>query len=256
MSPSNEQILIDYLDNILDGEDRQQAEKLIGDDAAAAKELADLQFSVELVREVGVLEQVQEVRNSFAAGAKLVPMQKKENGAVVRSFSRNVFRVAAMVVVILGAASVYKYSNTTTASIFNENYASYELTSSRGTNNDGDLETAYRNKNWTGAETAFSQLTAKTAKSWFLAGMASMELKKYDQATAYFKEVIKINSNSSEPVYQDEAEYYQAMSWLAAQHPAEGLAILKKIRSDKDHLFYKKANAINALDLKVLDIKY
>ena len=56
-------------------------------------------------------------------------------------------------------------------------------------------------------------------------------------------------------VYQDEAEYYLGMSYLAAKQPAEGVAILKKIRADKDHLFYKKASAISALDLKLLELK-
>lgn len=240
MSPSNEQILIDYLDNTLEGSDRLQAEKLIREDTAAAKELADLQFSVELIREVGVLEQVQEVRKSFDASAKVVPLQKKETGAVVRSLSKNVFRVAAMIVLVLGALSVHKYANTTTGSVYNDNFSSYELSGSRGAGNDGDLEKAYRNKNWTGVENAFSLQTVKTAKSWFLAGMADMEQKKYDQAITSFAEAININRNSADPVYQDEAEYYQALAYLAAKNLQKVWPFLKKSGAIKTISFIKK----------------
>lgn len=256
MSLSNEQILIDYLDNRLEGADRLEAEQLIRANAAAAQEMEALQFSVELIREAAVLDQVQEVRKTFHATAKVVTLQKKENGAVVRSFSKNALRIAAMVLVLLGAASVYKYSVTSTSSVYEQNFASFELATSRGSNNDGELEKAYRNKNWTAVESIVAGQKDRTQKSWFLAGMAEMELKNYEKAIVSFDTVLQLNQKNTEPYFQDEAEYYLALSHLGAKQPEQAVAILKKIRSDKDHLFYKKASAIPAIDLKVLDIKH
>lgn len=255
MSFSKEQILIDYLDNSLGGEELVKAEQLIREDASAASELEYLRFSVELIREAAVLEQVNAVRTSFSAGAKVVSIEKKESGAVVRSFSKNMLRIAATVLLLVGAASMYKYSTTNASSVYNQNFASFDLSTSRGSNNDGELEKAYRNKNWTAVESLFSVQKEKTVKSWFLAGMAEMELKNYTAAIVSLNEVITLNKTYTESYYQDEAEYYLALSYLGANKPAEGVAILKKIRGDKDHLFYKKASAIPALDLKLLELK-
>jgi len=254
MSHSKEEILIDYLDNRLEGAERLEAEQLIREDATAAQEMENLLFSVNLIREAALLEQVMDVRKEFSSGAKVVPFQKKEGGAVVRSFSKNFLRIAAMVLLLLGAGGVYKYSATTSSSVYNENFASFDLETSRGANNDGELEKAYRSQNWTSVKNIFSTQKEKTIKSWFLAGMADMELKNYATAIGSFKEVINQNKNS-DAYYQDEAEYYLALAYLGANQSGEGLALLKKIRNDKDHLYYKKARAIPALDLKMLELK-
>jgi len=255
MSRSNEEILIDYLDNRLEGEERLGAEQLIREDAAAAQELESFRFTVELIREAAVAEQVMEVRKSFYSTAKVVAIRKKESGAVVHSFSKNVLRVAAIVLLLVGASGVYKYSITNTSSVYEQNFTSFDLETSRGSNNDGELEKAYRNKNWTGVENIFNAQKEKTIKSWFLAGMANMELKNYTAAIISFNEVVSLNKRGAESYYQDEAEYYLAMSYLAAKQPKDAVTVLKKIRSDKDHLFYKKASSISALDLKVLELK-
>jgi tetratricopeptide (TPR) repeat protein len=255
MSLSKEEILIGYLDNTLEGENRLSAEQLIREDASAAQELDTLRFSVELVREAAVLEQVTAVRTAFNSAAKVVPFQKKESGAIVRSFSRNALRIAAMLLLVVGAASVYKYTITSSSSVYDQNFTSFDLSTSRGNNNDGEMEKAYREKNWTAVENIFTGQKDKTSKSWFLAGMADMELKNYPAAILSFNEVMNINRNNTDPYFQDEAEYYLALSYLAAKKPTEGVAILNKIRSDKDHLFYKKASAIPALDLKLLELQ-
>ena len=255
MSANKEEILIDYLDNRLEGEERLSAEQLIREDPAAAQELAEFEFSVELIREAALLEQVIGVRKEFNT-AKVIPLQKKESGVVKGSFSRNALRIAASVLFLVGAASVYKYSVTSTASVYEQQFSSFELGASRGNNHEGELETAYRNKNWTAVENIFTAQKEKTTKSWFLAGMADMELKNYAVAILSFQEVIKLNRNNPAPSYQDEAEYYLAMSWLAAKQPVPAVAMLRKIRQDKEHLFYKKASAMSALDLQLLELKH
>lgn len=256
MTPGNEQLLIDYLDGVLDADQRRHAEQLINEDETAAAELAHLQMSVELVREAAVLEQVTGVRKLFESASITAAPEKKESGAIVRSFSRNVFRVAAMVVLVLGATAVYKYSITTNTSVYSQNFTSFELETSRGANNDGELETAYRNKNWNGVEGIFSRLTERSPKTFFLAGMAAMELKEYDKAITYFNAVMSLNTKNANQAYQDEAEYYLGLAYLGAKKTNEGVVILRKIRSNKDHLFYQKASSIKAIDLELLEIKY
>src|ERR1041385_321048 len=130
MSHSKEEILIDYLDNRLEGAARLEAEQLINEDATAAAEMENLAFSVDLIREASVLEQVMDVRKEFAATAKVVPFQKKQGGVVVHSFGKNLMRIAAMVLLLLGAGGVYKYAATTSSSVYNESFVSFDLETS------------------------------------------------------------------------------------------------------------------------------
>jgi tetratricopeptide (TPR) repeat protein len=255
MSLNNEILLIDYLDNGLEAQERLDVEQLIREDAEAAKELEHLLFAVELIREAGLKEQVAAVRKEFQPTAIVKSIEPQSKGGVVRSLYKNAFRVAAMALLLVGAAALYEYSVTNTSTVFDKYYTSFDLNTSRGNDNDGSIEKAYRNKDWTAVQNIFEGQKEKNSKSWFLSGMAAMELKNYDKAIISFKEVINQNKGKADEYFQDEAEYYLAMSYLAAKQPAEGLAILKKIRADKNHLFNKKASEIPAMDLKVLEIK-
>ena len=256
MSLSNEEILINYLDNNLEATDRLQVEELLRLDADSAKELEQLQFSVALIREAGLKAQVAAVRNDYQSAAKVVPMQAQTgNTAVVRSLYKNVFRVAAMVLLLLGAAAIYEYSATNSYGMFEKNYASFDLNTSRGNNDDGEIEKAYRNKDWAAVKNIFAANKENSTKAWFLSGMAELETKNYDKAIASFKEVMNQNKGKANEYFQDEAEYYLAMSSLAAGHTTDGVTILKKIRADKNHLFNKKASEISSLDLTALGLK-
>jgi tetratricopeptide (TPR) repeat protein len=252
---SNEQILIDYMDNTLKAEDRLKVEQLILEDREAANELKRLQFSVALIREAGLHGQVAAVRKEFHSGAIVTSIKKQAGSAVVRTLYKNVFRVAAMVMLLLGAAAVYEYSTTSSSGVFNKYYNSFDLNTSRGNTNEADIEKAYRNKDWTSVKNLFNGQKEKNIKSWFLAGMADIELKNYDNAIVSFKEVINQNKGKTDKYFRDESEYFLAMSYLATNQTAEGLIILREIRADKNHLFNKKATEISSMDLKVLEWK-
>jgi len=255
MSRTKEEILIDYLDNNQNEGERLEAEQLISGNAAAAQDLENYRLSVELVREAAVLDQVTEVRRNFQPGAKVVTMENKAGGAVVRSFSKNVMRIAVMLLLLVGAAGIYKYSATTSSSVYEHNFASFDLETSRGASNDGDVEESYRAKDWNAVISKVAAKRAASAKSFFLAGMAAMELKNYDKAIVSFNNTMNYNKNNPNPQYQDEAEYYLALSYLASSQPDKGVTILNKIKADKEHLFYAKASAISDLDLKIIALK-
>lgn len=255
MSLSNQEILINYLDNSLETADRLQVEEMLRQDADAVNELEQIQFSVALIREAGLKEQVAAIRGEYQSTAKVKSIETQTGVAVVRSLYKNVFRVAAMVLLLLGAAAIYEYSATSSASVFEKNYGSFDLNTSRGNDNDGDIEKAYRNKDWAAVKNSFAANKENNTKAWFLNGMAEIESKNYEKAIASFKEVMKQNNGKADAYFQDEAEYYLAMGNLAAGHTKEGLAILKKIRADKNHLFNKKASEISSLDLATLQLK-
>ncbi|HTL07016.1 MAG TPA: hypothetical protein VL307_02125 [Chitinophagaceae bacterium] len=255
MSSSKEEILIDYLDNNLSPEDREKVVTLLQTDEDAQQSLDALQWSVAAIREQAIVDQVQQVRASLASSAKIVALPANRSTGIVRSFTRNSMKVAAILFLLVTAGGIIKYSTTSNTSVYMDNFSSFDIATARGNSSDDAVELAYRKKDWKAVEDIAAAANEKTAKNAFLAGMAALELKDYNQAIASFSAVLQKNSRATEAYYQDEAEYYLAMSYLAANRGAAALPILQKIRADKDHIFYKKARAISALDLQVLSLK-
>ncbi len=249
---TNEQ-LIDLIDNNLSAADRAALESVIATDSAVRDRYEDLQFSVALVREEAVREQVAQVCRDLSSG-KLVTMKPRQ--AVVRPLFGNVLKIAVLFLVVFGAALTYKLVSTTGAGLAGDHFVAYDLNTARGAAADESaLETAYRNKDWKTVQSLAGKMTDKTAKAWFLAGMADMELHDYNAAVANFISLQEQNQRIKEPAFQEEAEYYLALAYLGAGKSAKGIELLEKIRADKSHLFHEKAMAVSSTSLKVLEIK-
>lgn len=252
MSQEREQILIDHLDRVLAGETSTETAMLIENDETLAKEWRTILFAVEGIREAGLYEKVSNVKKQYQAQQNFV---SKPAGGVIRSFYRNTIRVAACLFVLIGATAIYKYNTVNPGNIFNESFSSYELNTSRSADTQDEIETAYRAKNWKQVIALANTTNTKTAKTFFLSAMSSMELKNYTDAISSFKNVLDSNTKSGETIFQDETEYYLALSYLANNNGAEAMPLLTKIRNDRNHLFYEKANKLSGLDLKILDYK-
>jgi tetratricopeptide (TPR) repeat protein len=101
----------------------------------------------------------------------------------------------------------------------------------------------------------FNGLRMKNNKSYFLAGMADMELKNQAAAVPLFEQIIANNRQSGENYFQDEAEYYLAMAYLGSNAPAKAIVLLRKIKGDKDHLYNRVVNEMSWLDLNIVEYK-
>jgi tetratricopeptide (TPR) repeat protein len=252
MSQNSENILIDHLDNLLSGISLPETDELIRSDKNIAKEWHCLLYAVDGIREAGLYEQVSAVRKQYQTQQSFM---SKPAGGIVRSIYRNAFRVAACLFLLVGAAAIYKYNTVSSGSVYNDYYSSFELNTSRSSEAEGPIEQAFRDKKWEEVISLSEVSGPKPIKAEFLNAMANMELKKYEKAIDAFKQVIAANEKSGDSYFQDEAEYYLAMSYLANNKAAEALPILKKIKSDKNHIYNAKVKNMSALDLKILDYK-
>jgi len=251
MTQNSEHIMIDHLDNLLSGVSSLEGDEMIHNDKDIAKEWNSLLYAVDGIREAGLYEQVSAVRKQYEAQQSA----SKPAGAIVRTMYRNAFRVAAVLFLFVGSATIYKYSSVNSGSVYNEYYSSFELNTSRSSTTEDPIEVAFRNKNWEEVISLSDVPRPRPIKAEFLSAMANMELKKYYKAIDEFKQIIAANEASGDNYFQDEAEYYLAMSYLANIDAAQALPILKKIKADKNHLYNETVNNMSSIDLKVLDVK-
>ncbi|HTQ64100.1 MAG TPA: hypothetical protein VMI12_04845 [Puia sp.] len=251
--PENKQyFLIDHLDNNLSDEEILAAEELIRNDKDMANEWKLLHIAVDTIREVGLYEQVAAVRKQYQE-SKTAAM--KPQGAVVRKMFSNKLRIAASILLFITAATLYKYTSVNSASFYNKYYSSFELNTSRGVENTNAMEQAFRNKNWSEVVLIFNKSAQKNNESYFLEGMAQMELKNYPTAINAFNQVMSENAKSKENYFQDESEYYLAMAYLANNEAGKAMPILEKIKADKNHIYHEKVLEISSLDFTIMKQK-
>ncbi|MBS1603810.1 MAG: hypothetical protein JST42_14180 [Bacteroidetes bacterium] len=270
MSLEKTNALIDHLDKDFAGADtgispeaRAATTRLITEDEEAAKEWAYLQRAVDAVQQAGLHQQVASVRQQWESQAESAseaqqqdnPPAETTSAGVVRNLYRNTMRAAAVILVLLAGGAIFKYVRLSSSSLYSEYYSSYELNTSRGANSQDAIEQAFTAHNWTKVLTLSADAKTSTNKTEFLAGMADLELKKFDDAIAHFEQVIASNTHSGQDYFEDEAEYYLAMSWLAKRKVNEAMPILEKIKANKSHLYHDKVEKMSFTDLRLVQYK-
>ena len=240
--------LIDHLDESLQGNGSADMDRRISDDPESAQEWQYIRLAADAVQDAGLYEQVESAKSVWKA-QQTAPV--KSSGTVVRSMYKNVMRVAACALVVAGGAGVFKYSITSSGGLYNANYTSYVLNANRGSSAQDPIEEAYKSKHWAEVVSLSNSVQDKNNKVYFLTGMADLELKKYDEAVEKFEQVIAANVQSGSDYFQDEAEFYLAMSCLARNDVNEAIPLLEKIKANKGHLFHDRAVKISSTDLRI-----
>jgi tetratricopeptide (TPR) repeat protein len=264
MATTQEQ-LIDHLDNTRLDRGTDAMDNQPDADPETIREWSQLRLAVEGIRQAGLYEQIESVKaewlaqqtvKTMPAPAGPKPAESKPAGAIILSITRMTIRVAACLVILGGGAAIYKYTMTNSAGIFAQYCSTYDLNTSRGATIPADeMDEAYKNKNWTAVTELFKKKSPKTNKTYFLAGMADLESKKYDDAIGMFQQVMAANSQSGSDYFEDEAEFYLAMSWLARNDVKEAMPLLDKIRADKNHLYHDVVVKMSTLDLRIAGYK-
>jgi hypothetical protein len=264
MATTQEQ-LIDHLDNTRLGLGADDMKNEPDTDPETIREWSQLRLAVEGIRQAGLYEQIKSVKAEWLAQQEMMtmpapagpnPAESKPAGAILRSITRTTIRVAACLVILGGGAAIYKYTMTNSAGIFAQYCSTYDLNTSRGATVPADeMDEAYKNKNWTAVTELFKKKKAKNNKTYFLAGMADLESNKYDDAIGMFQQVMAANSQSGSDYFEDEAEFYLAMSWLARNDVKEAMPLLDKIRADKNHLYHDVVVKMSTLDLRIAGYK-
>jgi hypothetical protein len=273
MTPEEYKILTDRFDEANGQMTGNQPDSA---DAETLREWEILRLAREAIRLHALTEQVKAVRTRFQAAEdrqsavaerptkirqtppvlQTPPIRELAATPVakVRRIISPAMQIAAIFIVAMGLAVVIKIANTRPQGIFENNYTAYDLGVTRGADASNEIEKAYRDKNWGAVYIAFQTTHTKTQEDYFLTAMAHMEQKDYYEAISLLKTLIQFNA-SREPLFQDEAEYYLAMNYLATGQPAPALDLFNKIKADPRHLFYARVGNMSRLDMHILQVK-
>jgi hypothetical protein len=202
------------------------------------------ELAIDTIRLNAINQKVSKVRSS---------LEMKPEKAVVRSMYRIALRVAAVLVLVLGSATIYKYAVTNDQSVYNKLFINYELTNTRGEQAHENETEAYKNGNWNEVVHIYHSENNKSTKNTFLAAMSEMHLNHFPQAISLFEGIL--NAKSNDQVFQEETEYYLSLSYLMNHQELKGLRLMNKIKSDTNHTYYPMANKLSGIDMKIIELK-
>jgi hypothetical protein len=195
---------------------------------------------------IGKMADMVETRRSSASPAAVVP--------IIRRRMSPALQIAAILMLVVVSAGIIKVANTRPEGVFDNNYSAYQLSVTRGADVSNALEQAYRSGNWAAVYNTFAATHTKTQKDYFLTAMAHMQQKEYYEAISLLKALMQYNQ-TGEPYFEDEAEYYLAMNYLATGQSAAAVELLDKIKADPRHLYHSKVMQMSKLDLGILRMK-
>lgn len=241
MNPNytNTELLTRYLDGELDNDQSKKLESRIKEDDNLKEELNNLKISLEAIKSFGLYERVSSIHAEMMKELKEQPVQKI--GSANR-FIKNTLRIAATVIILLGSVLIYQYVTLSTQSLFQNNFQEYTLHENRGNNNQSQIEEEYKLTHYSKTIELFRQLQSKTLQDYFIAGNACLEMDNPSEAIKYFLSVQQINVSKETHLYQDDTEYYLAMSYLKNDEPSKAIPLFEKIHADNNHLYHSKVN--------------
>jgi tetratricopeptide (TPR) repeat protein len=154
-----------------------------------------------------------------------------------------ILRIAALLVLGMGATMGYQYATNSGNKLYGELYHPYNIGVHRtapvpdeGIN---QVVALYEAKNFTGLTQHYAQLATPTTRETFFAALAHSELKQYDKAIALFEALLAHNKDNGNRLYNDDAEYYVGLAYLQQQQYAKAYDILNAIRNEPSHTYHE-----------------
>ena len=241
--------LIQYLDGELQGEELEILKKNLANDQSLREEFENLQLAREAARRFGLKSKINDIHSEMMLEMKA---NNPAKARVIKMFVQTSLRVAAVLIVLVGLSALYQYFTTSPEKLFSENYQPYAIHEMRGESGNTPLQEKYRMGKMDSVILEFNSLSAPKPEEYILAGIAFLENNQPEKAIKTLQELIQKNTDSKTDYFEDDAEYYLAMSYLKNREPEKALPILEKIQADPRHPYNSKLSKWFILKVKSL----
>lgn len=248
MQTDNER-LIDYLDEQLNEEDAGQMERALQKDPDLNRELQYLKLAIDTVRLDAIKHKVVSIRQSQVKGLTIEPATP----AILRTMYKTGLRVAAVIVLFLCVAAIYKYTSVSNQSFYDKQFSGYELGNSRGGESHETEDDAYRNKQWNEVISIYNSGTDRTNRKSFLAAMAEMQLNHFQNAISLFENIL--HAKTGDTSYFEESDYYLSLAYLMNHEAGKAIPIINKIKANPNHTYYPLVSKFSSIDLEIIELK-
>jgi hypothetical protein len=201
-------------------------------------------LAIDTIRLHAIHEKASNIRRS---------LETRQDKAVVRSMYRTGLRVAAILILIVGSASVYEFMATSDQSVYNKQFINYNLSTTRGSETRDKESEAYKNGNWNEVITMYHSTDNKSNRNAFLAAMSEMQLSHFQEAVNLFETIL--NTKSGDHSFREETEYYLSLAYLMNHQELRGMRLMNKIKGDSNHTYAPLADKLSGIDMRIIELK-
>ena len=238
---TNTDTLVQFLDGELQGETLAGVQRQIATNHQLAGELDSLRMAKAAVQTYGLQ------KNISAIHAEMMQELNTKEAAPPRIGMRRMMqyslRIAAMVIVLLGAGFLYQYFSATTEKLFKDGYTGFDLHETRGSANSSALEDAYKKHDNAAVITIFSTLTAPSAEDYFLHSVAALSSKDAPAAIQSLMALQEKNKKDNTHFFEDDAAYYLGLAYLQNNEPAKAYPLFEAIQADAAHPYHNRVSS-------------
>ena len=239
-TPGLDEQLVLYLDGSLEGAEKAALERLLETDPAVQAAYGRLQEARAAVQYYGIQQQVAALHGGMMRELR----GGNHRGAAVRKMFRYGMAAAASLLLILGTYLGYQFFRLSPDRVFSAHYRHYEAVTMRGNNvtENRDLLVAYQNGRYQEVTGRVDTMQRPSQQERFLGAMSAMESRDDTRAIRWLQEIISVNQRAPEPLLNDEAEYYLALTYIRNKDFDFALTLLEKIKDDPGHTYHSRVD--------------
>ena len=258
-----------YLDGSLSAEGARAFEAALERDQALWQAYEDIRMSRTLVQQYALRNEIKSIREAMRHQSAREVMIEPMTGTVatvdtapvdaaarpsdpvntapkVRPLFRQVLayagRIAAGVAILLIGFLGFQYATLSSDDLYAEKAMVYQVAASRSgqepdASPEGRIEQQYRAQRFNEVMATYEQMNDPSLMATFLAGNAYLQEGKTNQAIVAFKE-IATNGSQSINRFEEDAQYYLALSYLKTDRIADALPLLQEINTDPQHSYH------------------
>jgi hypothetical protein len=216
-------------------------------------ELEALKISREAIELAGWRSMVSKTQKSFLADREedgIIPLNTQP-ATKIAWFGRI---AASLALVLVGFVAILFFSVSPESITSKQLDYSIPVMRSAGTSIE-ELENRYRAGNFEGVIALSSGLSDYDPASYFLIGLAHLNLENGAEAEVFFTRIEAENIQNSESNFADQVDYYLVKSYLYQNKASEAESRMSKILEDKEHTYHNNFSRFDLLKIKILKIK-
>jgi len=253
----DDQKILDYLDGVLEEGDKRLFENELENNSELQERLDLLLFTINAIKLKGYKHTIRQVQQEFIQekleNKKFTPFAtpKLERKKVPLIFWS---KVAAAVSLLVLFGFIFYLLRTDGPSLYESKYISYEIATERGfSEQENHLEPLFLQGEFRQMFQAIATRDAEqlSARELLLLGNAALELDSATASLTYLRKLDENNKTSGTDSFQDEADFFLALTYLKLKDYQAAYQLVDKIRSDERHKYRGNFSGLDQLSIRI-----
>jgi hypothetical protein len=235
-STQRDEMLMRYLDGMMQGEEKLSFEKMIASDERLREELENLQLARSAVESYGRKQQVLAIHNTMMKELKQTPVRSISPATILL---KRIVAFAAIVVFMVLVWQGWLFYSLSALKVFKNNYIEYTPDNMRdGNAATSPAEEAYNDKDYKLVVKLVG--SSRNIKDNFIAAHAQLALNNPSAAIVGFKKVIDLSYVAGGSEYKDAAEYNLILSYIRNKDYDLALELMNRLKGNPGHLYHDR----------------